>query len=199
MVVDRAMSVTSCMIPRLSRTTECSLEVLMSDAHRRYRAIKAELLQALPTHPTSHQAKHINTLAALICGIVGAHHTQLPKIADAAPGFQRKRESRITRFRRWLANPDVTYATYFLPFVQALVAALAHQSLLLIMDGSTVGRGCLALLLCVVYKGRALPLAWTVVSGAKGHFPESAHRVACAVAAAPAPRGDRDLPGGWRV
>ena len=147
----------------------------MSDAQRRYRAIKTALLQALPTPPTSHQAQHINTLAALICGIVGARHTHLPKIADAAPGYSRKRESRITRFRRWLRNPAVTYATYFLPFAQALLAALAHQPLLLIMDGSTVGRGCLALLLCVVYKGRALPLAWTVVRGAKGHFPETAH------------------------
>ena len=147
----------------------------MSDAHRRYRAIHQELRQALPTPPNSHQAKHLTTLAALICGIVGARHTQLPKIADAAPGFQAKRQSRITRFRRWLANPEVTYATYFLPFAQALLAALAHQPLLLIMDGSTVGRGCLALLLCVVYKGRALPLAWTVVRGAKGHFPETAH------------------------
>jgi hypothetical protein len=163
------------MIPRLSRTTECSQEDLMSDAQRRYRAIKTALLQALPTPPTSHQAQHINTLAALICGIVGARHTHLPKIADAAPGYSRKRESRITRFRRWLRNPAVTYATYFLPFAQALLAALAHQPLLLIMDGSTVGRGCLALLLCVVYKGRALPLAWTVVRGAKGHFPETAH------------------------
>lgn len=147
----------------------------MSDAHRRYRAIHQELLQALPTTPTSHQAKHLTTLAALICGIVGARHTQLPKIADATPSFQAKRQSRITRFRRWLANPAVTYATFFLPFAQALLAALAHQPLLLIMDGSTVGRGCLALLLCVVYKGRALPLAWTVVRGAKGHFPETAH------------------------
>ncbi len=78
------------------------------------------------------------------------------RIADAAPGFQRKRESRITRFRRWLANPTVSYATYFLPFAQALVRALAHLPLLLIMDGTAVGCGCLALLLCVVYKGRAL-------------------------------------------
>jgi hypothetical protein len=147
----------------------------MSDAHRRYRAIHQELRQVLPTPPNSHQAKHLTTLAALICGIVGARQTQLPKIADAAPRFQCKRESRITAFRRWLSNPAVTYATYFLPFAQALLAALAHQPLLLIMDGSTIGRGCLALLLCVVYKGRALPLAWTVVRGAKGHFPETAH------------------------
>ena len=40
------------------------------------------------------------------------------------------------------------------------------------MDGSVVGRGCLALMLHVVYKGRALPLAWRVRHNLKGHGPE---------------------------
>ena len=41
------------------------------------------------------------------------------------------------------------------------------------MDGSVVGRGCLALRLHVVYKGRALPLAWRVRQSPKGHGPEA--------------------------
>ena len=43
------------------------------------------------------------------------------------------------------------------------------------MDGSVVGRGCLALMLHVVYKGRALPLAWRVRQSPKGHCPEDLH------------------------
>src|SRR5262245_23084186 len=43
------------------------------------------------------------------------------------------------------------------------------------MDGSVVGRGCVALMLHVIYKGRALPLAWRVRQGPKGHFPEGWH------------------------
>lgn len=43
------------------------------------------------------------------------------------------------------------------------------------MDGSVVGRGCVALMLHVVYKGRALPLVWQVRQGTKGHFPEALH------------------------
>ena len=39
------------------------------------------------------------------------------------------------------------------------------------MDGSVVGRGCVALRLHVVYQGRALPLAGRVRQGPKGHFP----------------------------
>jgi len=40
------------------------------------------------------------------------------------------------------------------------------------MDGSVVGRNGTALMIHVIDKGRALPLAWRVRQGPKGHFPE---------------------------
>ena len=40
------------------------------------------------------------------------------------------------------------------------------------MDSSVVGGGCLTRMLHVVYKGRALPLAWRVRHSPKGHWPE---------------------------
>jgi len=43
------------------------------------------------------------------------------------------------------------------------------------MDGSVVGRDCTALMIHVISKGRALPLAWRVRQGPKGHFPEDLH------------------------
>jgi hypothetical protein len=56
------------------------------------------------------------------------------------------------------------------------LAHLAFQTLVLVLDGSVVGRGCVALMLHVVYKGRALPLAWVVRHGKKGHLPEALPR-----------------------
>jgi len=53
-----------------------------------------------------------------------------------------------------------------------LLSPRALQTLVLVMDGSVVGRGCNALMLHVVYQGRALPLAWRVRQGPKGHCPE---------------------------
>jgi len=46
------------------------------------------------------------------------------------------------------------------------------QTLVLVIDGSVVGRGGVALMLHVVYTGRALPRAWRVRHGKKGHGPE---------------------------
>src|SRR6266850_1032508 len=53
----------------------------MSDNLRRYRAICHALMQAYPTSPTGHFARHLQTLAALMSGIVGGKSTQLPHIA----------------------------------------------------------------------------------------------------------------------
>ncbi len=56
-----------------------------------------------------------------------------------------------------------------------LLACLALETLVLAMDGSGVDRGCSALMLHVIYKGRALPLTWVVRQCPKGHAPEALH------------------------
>src|SRR5215217_2204054 len=146
----------------------------MSDNLRRYRAIRRALLQGYPAAPQGKVARHLTTLAALISGIVGSQSTQLPKIATRVPDGA-KPESRVKRFARWVDNDTITEAIYFVPYAEVLLRHLALQTLVLILDGSVVGRGCVALMMHVVYKGRALPLAWQVRQGKKGHFPEALH------------------------
>lgn len=146
----------------------------MSDHLRRYRAIHAALLQGYPGQLSGTLVRHVTTLAAFISGIVGSQSTQLPKIAARLPDGTHP-ESRVKRLARWLQNERVTAETYFVPYAKALLAQLALQRLVLVIDGSVVGRGCVALMLHVVYKGRALPVAWLVRSGKKGHFPEDLH------------------------
>ena len=146
----------------------------MSDNLRRYRAIRNALMQAYPTSPTGNFARHLQTLAALISGMVGSKSSQLPHIATKVPDGT-KPESRVKRFTRWLDNDHILEEVYFLPYADVLLRHLALQTVVLVMDGSGVGRGCTALMIHVVYKGRALPLAWRVRQAPKGHFPEALH------------------------
>ena len=146
----------------------------MSDSLRRYRAIRDALLQLYPSSLSARQMRHVVTLAALISGIVASRQTQLPAIANKLPDSI-KRESRVKRFQRFLTNPHVTVERYFLPFARALLQSLAHCPLVLVIDGSTVGRGCLALVISLVYHGRALPIAWLVVAQRKGHVDVATH------------------------
>ena len=146
----------------------------MSDNLRRYRAIRHALAQCYPTPSLGNFARHLNTLAALISGIVGSKSTQLPHIATKVPDGT-KPESRVKRFARWCDNAHILEEVYFLPYVDVLLRHLALETVVLVMDGSGVGRGCTALMIHVVYKGRALPLAWRVRQAPKGHFPEELH------------------------
>jgi hypothetical protein len=147
----------------------------MSDNRRRYLAMKRALKQLYPTEPQGNLARHLNTLAAMASGIVGSKSSNLPAIAGKVPDGTKK-ESRVKRFHRWLKNEHIDSQVYFLPFADVLLRSLAErQSLLLAMDGSEVGRKCLTLMLSVIYQKRALPIAWIVIKGSKGHFPEETH------------------------
>jgi hypothetical protein len=162
----------------------------MSDNLRRYRAIREALTQWYPGQPSGTVARHLSTLAALISGIVGGKSTQLPHIATKVPDGT-KPESRVKRFTRWLDNDRILEEMYFLPYADVLLRHLALQTVVLVMDGSGVGRGCTALMIHVVYKGRALPLAWRVRQAPKGHFPEDLHIAVVALMREVIPEGTK--------
>ena len=146
----------------------------MSDNLRRYRAIRKALTQCYPGEISGRMAQHLTVLAAFISGIVGSKSSQLPsiatKIADRA-----KAESRVKRLSRWLDNDAIKEEIYFLPYADILLNGLGLETLFLVMDGSGVGRSCCALMIHVIYQGRALPLAWVVRQCRKEHAPESLH------------------------
>jgi hypothetical protein len=56
-----------------------------------------------------------------------------------------------------------------------LVSLAAVRPLVLIMDGSAVARGCVLLMVSVLYAHRAIPLGWVVIAGEKGHFATATH------------------------
>jgi hypothetical protein len=143
----------------------------MSDNLRRYRAIRHALAPCSPTSAQGHCARHLNTLAALLSGLVGRKSPPLPHMATKVPDGT-KPESRVKRFARWCDNAHILEEVSFLPYADVLRRHLAWQTVVLVMDGRGVGRGCPALMIHVVYTGRALPLAWRVRHAPKGHCPE---------------------------
>jgi len=149
----------------------------MSDNHTRYNLIRQGLEQLYPTRLSASQLRHLHTLALLLHGLIASAHCQLPKLAAKAPK-KAKVESRIKQFQRFLDNGKVTQQTFWLPFAQPLVQSLSsngQRELKVCLDGSAMGRECVALVASVVYAGRTLPIAWVVVKGKKGHLPQQRH------------------------
>lgn len=146
----------------------------MSDNHQRYRSIRLALAQIFFQEPLGYGAKQLNILAGLISGIVGSRSTNYPKIASKVPD-RAKAESRVKRYSRYINEADPKQEIYWMPFAAQLLANLSDFTLVLIMDGSAVGRNCVTLMLSVQYRGRALPLGWLTISGKKGHFSQERH------------------------
>jgi len=149
----------------------------MSDNIRRFRSIKNGLIKLLPYKPTGNFARHFETMAFMINGVIGSHSCHLPKVACKVADF-RKPESRVRSFGRWLNNERVDFTLYYLPFAELLIRCLSANGrpLVVVFDGSCAGRNCIALVASIVYKKRALPIAWLVRRGSKGHFPETLHQ-----------------------
>ena len=116
-------------------------------------------------------------MAFMINGVITSQSCHLPKMASKVADL-RKPESRIRCFGRWLDNKRIDFTLYYLPFAQLLIRCLSANGLplTLVFDGSSVGRNCIALVASIVYKKRALPIAWLVRQGSKGHFSESLHQ-----------------------
>lgn len=147
---------------------------MMSDNRKRFLSIYSALKKFYPTEPRGNLVRHLKTLAMIISGIVASKRVHLPAIAGKVPTMT-KVESRVKRFSRWIDNERIDYESYYLPYAKQILANLSHKTLVFIMDGSLVGRGCRTLMLSVVYKKRALPLFWMVAEGGKGHFSEECH------------------------
>jgi len=143
----------------------------MSDNQRVYCKVKNHLKKMMPAQPQG----HVVTLAMMIVGIICGKKAQLGPMSNEVP-YGSKDDSVERRMRRWVGNQRIGTNVYFVPFAQALLVGLAHRPLVLVMDGSPVGRGCMALIVGVVYQRRVLPLAWVVYKGKKGHAPATRHQ-----------------------
>ena len=145
----------------------------MSDSRRRYRAIVTKLEQLYP-EAKRRKKQHLAVLAAFISGIVGSQSTQMRQVARRS-GLHSKVASRTKQLERWYRNDALTAQTDYLPYLRELLTTVAHGPVALAIDATEIGRGCMALMVHLLYQRRAIPLAWLVVARPKGHSPAATH------------------------
>ena len=142
----------------------------MTDRCRVY----TKVLGTLKSKLRMHRQGHVVTLAMMITGIVMSRKAQLAVMSSEVPTAAKEKSIEM-RMRRWVKHEKIEVEVTYMPFAGQILEALASAPLLLAMDGSTVGRGCMVLMVGVVYRKRALPLAWVVYTGKKGHAPATVH------------------------
>lgn len=142
----------------------------MTDSQRVYTKVLQTLKKRMPTYKQG----HVVTLAMMVTGIVLSSKAQLSALSLEIP-YPAKPKSLEKRRRRWVKNENVDKNFYYLPYARLLLQHLSTHPLRLVLDGSSVGRGCMTIMVCVIYRQRALPLAWRVYEGKKGHTTAERH------------------------
>ena len=104
---------------------------------------------------------HIATLAMMVTGIVLGKSGNISKIAAEVP-HQIQEDSIEKRLSRFVNNDSIDVKTYFMPFANEILQRFRDKPMYFSMDGSTFGNGCMALVVGLVYKKRAIPICWIV-------------------------------------
>jgi hypothetical protein len=138
----------------------------MTDRYRVY----TKVLQTLKSQLTMYRQGHVVTLVMTIAGIVMSRKAQLAVMSGEVPTVAKEKSIEM-RMRRWVKHEKIEVEVTYMPFAQQILEALATVPLVLAMDGSTIGRGCMVLMVGAICDKRALPLAWVVYRGKKGHAP----------------------------
>ena len=106
----------------------------------------------------------------LIIGIHQSRSVTLSRVAGKIPGSA-KLLSYTRRLSRLLNNPAIRVREWYEPIArQWLEAQFRHLGeIRLIVDGTKIGFGHQLLIVCLAYRKRAIPIAWTWVKHVKGH------------------------------
>jgi len=127
-------------------------------------------------YASGQELQRINLLGEIIASLLYGGQSKVNKISENMNGGRRKLESVKKQVSRFMSNKHISAEAQYLPFIEELILALSQRGELeIIIDGSTVGKGCMCLMFSVVYKGRSIPLIWKVVKKKKGHFKQSEH------------------------
>lgn len=132
-----------------------------------YRIWRQRLAQLIPEGLT-HQRYRVENLFWLVIGIYQARHIALSLIARKVP-LRVQKLSLVRRFRRFLDNRAIRPRDWYQPVLAGLIQAASQgDSLHLAIDCTSVGSRCLLMMVAVVYRRRALPIAWSWVPIPKG-------------------------------
>ena len=112
----------------------------------------------------------VRNMVWLIIGIYHSRSVYLSRIAGKIPG-RAKLLSITRRLSRFLNNGAIRVREWYAPIAREWLERHAQHlgEVRLIVDGSKVGFGHQLLIVCLAYRKRAIPIAWTWVKHVRGH------------------------------
>ena len=129
----------------------------MSDSQR----LHESFLGCSQAHLADEDFRNLDMLAWALTGLLLQKTTRVPAWSSCLPD-KVDAASREQRFRRWFSTPWVDPQRYYRPFVTQALGTWPDHILYLAIDTSSITERLVLARTAIIYRGRAVPLAWQV-------------------------------------
>lgn len=135
------------------------------------------LQQVTPGARSGQLSRRVCLLASLVGACIRNGHCRLESLSEPGDAYRaEKKSSLLQQAKRWLSNKWTDWQTFYLPFARHFLQGLAVKGeLVFVIDGCQTGSANTTLMLSVLCRGFAIPVAWITKKREKGHFPEEMH------------------------
>jgi hypothetical protein len=121
------------------------------------------LVAVLRQHQNWLDRRHLKTLAWMMVGLIQAGKINLTAWAPYVHSRAVYAQSRVRRFARWLEHTRIDVHALYGPLVQQALAEWENHVLYLALDTSMLWNTYCLVRISLVYRGRAVPIVWTVL------------------------------------
>ncbi len=134
--------------------------------NRLYDTWKMRIMELRPDQ----RITQVRAFAWLIIGIYLSRSVCMSRVACKIPG-EAKLTSATRRLSRLLDNPAIRVRAWYEPIAREWLEAQFRciGEIRLIVDGTKIGFGHQLLIICLAYRKRSVPIAWTWVKHVRGH------------------------------
>jgi hypothetical protein len=133
--------------------------------------------------------RHLKTLVNRLMGLILSKTVNLTEWIPFAEEVRAKiAQSLQRRYRRWLENFPIDVNQLYAPLIQEALSRWGSQTLYLALDTSVLWNRYCLIRVSIIYRGRAIPLAWIVIEHGSASVKFSVYKQVLMRAAAQLPK-----------
>jgi hypothetical protein len=121
------------------------------------------LVQVLCQHRHWLDLRPLKTLVWMMVGLIHSGSMSLCAWTPFVISRAQYSQSTVRRFRRWLDNAKIEVHAFYGPLIQQALVGWVDKTLYVALDTSMLWDTYCMVRLSVVYRGRAVPLVWSVI------------------------------------
>lgn len=99
----------------------------------------------------------------MVFGLIQTHDINLPEWIPFVHSRAKKAQSTERRFSRWFHNANIDVAAIYAPLIKQALRDWGHEKLYIALDTSMLWNCYCQIRLCLIYRGRAIPLVWLTI------------------------------------